>query len=89
MCEEGDFYYLYIWVKLKFIIMETTLSSLIDPSFEHVLDSYGLCLVSTYKYEISNCLFYFVYYLLDNHLSSLQLKQNSVAHLNQCLLLNI
>jgi hypothetical protein len=26
---------------------------------------------------------------LDNHLSSLQLKQNSVAHLNQCLLLNI
>ncbi len=25
---------------------------------------------------------------MDNHLSSLELKQNSMAHLNQCLLLN-
>jgi hypothetical protein len=81
------FYYLYIWIKLKFIIMETTLSNLVDPSFEHVLHSYGLCLVSTYKYEISNYLFYFIYYLLDNHLSYLQLRQNSMAHLNESLLL--
>jgi len=89
MCEERKFYYLYIWVKLKFIIIETTLSNLVDPSFEHVVDSYGLFLVSTYKYEISNCLFYLIYYLLDNHFSSFQLKQNNMTHLNQCLLLNI
>ncbi len=47
MCEEGDFYYLYIWIKLKFIIMETTLSNFVDSSFEHVLHSYGFRLVST------------------------------------------
>jgi hypothetical protein len=27
-------------------------------------------------------------YLLDNHLSSLELKQNNMAHFNKCLLLN-
>jgi hypothetical protein len=37
--------------------METILLNLIDSSFEHVLHSYGLCLVSTYKYEIGNYLF--------------------------------
>jgi len=41
------------------------------------------------KYEINNCLFDSIYYLLDNHLSSFQLKQNCMAHLNECLLLNI
>jgi hypothetical protein len=56
-------------------------------SFEHLLHSYGLCLVSTYEYEI--CFFEFIFYLLNNHLSSLQLRQNSMAHLNECLLLNI
>jgi hypothetical protein len=89
MCEEGDFYYLYIWIKLKFIIMGTTLSNLVDSSFEHVLHSYGFHLVWMYKYEIGNCLFDYIYYLLDNDLSFLQLKQNNVAHLNECLLLNI
>ncbi len=54
MGKEGDF---YIWIKLKFIIMETTLSNLIDLSFEHVLHSYGLHLVSEYKYEIGNYFF--------------------------------
>jgi hypothetical protein len=56
-------------------------------SFEHLLHSYGFRLVSTYKYEI--CFFNFISYLLNNHLSSLQLRQNNMAHLNQCLLLNI
>jgi len=88
MCEEGDFYYLYIWIKVKFIIMETILSN-VKSSFEHVLHSYGFHLVSTYKYEICNCFFDFIFYLLDNHLSSLQLRQNNMAHLNECLLLNI
>jgi hypothetical protein len=50
MCEEGDFSYLYIWIKFKFIIMETSLSNLINSSIEHVLHSYGLHLVSTYKF---------------------------------------
>jgi hypothetical protein len=44
MFEEGDFYYLYIWIKLKFIIMETTLLNLVDSSFERVMHSYDLCL---------------------------------------------
>ncbi len=68
--------------------METPLLNLVDSSFEHVLHSYGLHLVSTYKYEMNNCLFDSISYLLNNHLSSLQLRQNSMAHLNQCLLLN-
>jgi hypothetical protein len=50
MCEEGDFYYLYIYIKFKFIIMETSLSNLVDSSFEHLLHSYGLRLVSTFKF---------------------------------------
>jgi len=57
-------------------------------SFEHVLHSYGLCLVSMHNYEIGNCLFETIYYLLDNHLSSLLLRQNSMVNLNECLLLN-
>ncbi len=51
--------------------------------------SYGLHLISTYKYEICNCHFDSITYLLDNHLSSFELKQNNMAHLNQFLLLNI
>ncbi len=68
--------------------METPLLNLVDSSLEHVLHSYGLHLVSTYKYEIKNYLFDFIFYLLDNHLSSLEMKQNNMAHLYQCLLLN-
>ncbi len=37
--------------------METTLLNIVDPSIKHVLYSYGICLVLTYKYEIGNCLF--------------------------------
>jgi hypothetical protein len=54
--------------------METLSLNFVDSSFEHVLHSYGLHLVSTYKYEIGNYYFYFISYLLDNHLSSLELK---------------
>jgi hypothetical protein len=68
--------------------MQRPILNLVDPSFEHLLHSYGLHLVSTYKFEIIN--FYFIIYiLLDNHLSSLQLRKNNIAHLNHCLLLNI
>ncbi len=57
--------------------METTLSNIVNSS----LNMYGFHLVSTYKYEIGK-------FFLDNHLSSLQLMQNNMAYLNQCLLLN-
>jgi hypothetical protein len=69
--------------------MEPPSLNLIDSSFEHVLHSYDLRLISTYKYEIGNCLFDSISYLLDNHWSSLELRQKNMAHLNQCLLLNI
>jgi hypothetical protein len=68
--------------------METLSLNFVDSSFEHVLHSYGFHLVSTYKYEINNYLLYYIFYLLNNHLSSFELKQNNMAHLNQCLLLN-
>jgi len=68
--------------------METHLLNLVDLSCEHVLHSYDLHLVSTYKYETSNCLLDSLFYLLDNHLSSIELKQNNMAHLNRCLLWN-
>ncbi len=46
--------------------METPLLNLVDSSFEHVLHSYGLHLVSTYKYEIGNCFFilYLIYWII-------------------------
>jgi hypothetical protein len=66
--------------------METPLLNLVDSSFEHVLHSYGLHVISTYKYEIGNCLFDFISYLLDNHLLSLELRQNNMAYiLNVCI----
>jgi hypothetical protein len=69
--------------------METPSLNLIDPSFEHALHSYDLHLVPTYKIWNRQFLFYFIFYLLDNHLSSFELRQNNKAHINQCLLLNI
>jgi hypothetical protein len=68
--------------------MEICSLNLVDSSFEHVLHSHGLHLVRTYKYEIRNYFYIFLLYLLDNDLSSLELRQNKMAHLNQCLLLN-
>jgi hypothetical protein len=68
--------------------MQTILLNLVDSSFEHVLHSYGSQLISTYKYEIGNCVFYYISYLLNNHLSSFELEQTNITHLNQCLLLN-
>jgi hypothetical protein len=69
--------------------MEPPSLNLVDPSFEHALHSYGLHLIPTYKYEIGNCFFDSISYLLDNHLSSVELRQTNIAHLHQCLLLNI
>jgi hypothetical protein len=84
------------WVKLILFIhihlievhiMETFVSNFVGSSFKHALRSYDLCLVLTYEYEIS--IFLKNYILLDNQLSFLQVRQNNMAHLNQCLLLNI
>jgi hypothetical protein len=50
--------------------METPLLNLIDSSFEQVLHPYGLHLVSTYKYEISNYLFEYIniiYWIIIYH----------------------
>jgi len=69
--------------------MYRPLLNLVDSSFEHLLHSYGLHLVSTYKYEIGNYFFDSIFYLLNNDLSSFQLRKNNITHLNQCLLLNI
>ncbi len=60
-----------------------------DSSFEHVLHSYGLHIVSTCKYEVNNYCFDSISYLWNNQLSSFQVRQNNMAHLNQCLLLNL
>jgi hypothetical protein len=73
--------YINISIKLKITIMKTPSLNFFDSSFEHVLHSYGLHVVSTYKYEIRNCLFDSIFYLLDNHLSSLELRQNNMAYI--------
>ncbi len=67
--------------------METLSLNLVDSSFEHVLHLNDFHLVSTYKYEIQNCLFHFLFLLLDNHLSTLELRQYNMAHLNHWLVL--
>ncbi len=54
--------------------METPSLNFVDSSFEHVLHSYGFHVNSTYKYEIGNCIFDSISYLLDNHLSFLELR---------------
>ncbi len=59
--------------------MKTPSLNLVDSSFEHVLHSYGLHLVSTYKYEIVNYLFDYISYVLDNHFSFIELKKNNMA----------
>jgi hypothetical protein len=57
-------------------------------SFNDVLISSNLCLVSTYKYDVGNCLFAFISYLLKCSLTSLQIKKNSMQYSKQCLTLN-
>jgi hypothetical protein len=61
--------------------METPTLNLVDSSFEHVLHLYGLHVVLTYKYEIGNCLFDSIAYLLDNHLSYFELRQNNMSYI--------
>jgi len=50
--------------------METPLLNFVDLSFEHVLHSYGLHLISTYKYEIGNLkkTLYLIYWIIIYHL---------------------
>jgi len=61
--------------------METFTSTLVDSSFEHVLHSYGFHLISTYTYEVGN-FFFDSFNWLENQLSFLQVKQNSMTHLS-------
>jgi hypothetical protein len=69
--------------------MEVFTSNLVNPSFEHVLHSYDFCKISTYKYEVKKYFFDSISYLLNNQLSYLKVRHNNMAHLNQCLLLNV
>jgi hypothetical protein len=57
-------------------------------SFNDVLSSTNICLVLTYKYDVGNCLFDFISSLLKCSLTSLQIKQNSMQYLKQCLTSN-
>ncbi len=57
-------------------------------SFNDVLSSSNFHLVSTYKYDVGNYLFDSIFYLLKCSLTSLQIKQNSMQYLKQCLTLN-
>jgi hypothetical protein len=57
-------------------------------SFNDVLSSSNFHLVSTYKYDVGNYLFDSRFYLLKCSLISLQIKQNSMQYLKQCLTLN-
>jgi hypothetical protein len=66
--------------------METPLLNIVDSSLGPALQSYGLHIILTYKYERSNYFKNFMFYLLDNHLSYLELRQNNITHSNQCLL---
>jgi hypothetical protein len=50
-------------------------------SFNDVLFSSNFRLVSTYKYDVGNCLFDFIFYLLKSSLTSLQIKENSMQYL--------
>jgi hypothetical protein len=40
-------------------------------------------------FSLRQFFFDYIFYLLDNHFSFTRLRQNNMAHLNQCLLLNI
>jgi len=54
--------------------MKTFSLNLVNSLFEHVLHSYGLHLISTYKYEIGDCFFHFITNLSNNHLSFFELR---------------
>jgi len=63
--------------------METLLLNIVDSLLKPALHSYGLHLILAYKYERGNYFKNIMSYLLDNHLSSLELRQNNMAHSNK------
>jgi hypothetical protein len=68
--------------------METFILDLVHSSFQHLSYSYNFHIVTIYKYEVSNYFVSFIFYSLNNQLSSLQMRQNSMAYLNKYSLLN-
>jgi hypothetical protein len=66
-----------VYFKTK-LLMEIFTLNLFDSSFELVLRSYKFCPISTYKYEII-----ILFYLLDDHLLSLQVKKININFFNQ------
>jgi len=67
-----------IYLTFHFFILETFAPFLIIPSFEHALHSHDLILISLYNFIL-------FFNLLDNQLSSFQVRQKHMAHLSQCL----
>jgi len=49
-------------------------------SFNDVVYSCNLCLISSYSYDVGNCLFDFTSYLLKYSLTSFQIRQNSMQY---------
>jgi hypothetical protein len=54
-------------------------------SFNDVVYSCNLHLISSYSYDVGNCLFDSIFYLLEYSLTSLQIRQNNMQYLKECL----
>jgi hypothetical protein len=61
----------------------------VSLSFEEVLLLSKLYLNCRYHYEVGNCLFDSVSYLMKYSISSLSYRENSMNYLKYCLILNI
>ncbi len=57
-------------------------------SFNDVLYSCNLCLISSYSYDVGNYLFDSISFLLKYSLTSLQIRQNGMQYLKECLTSN-
>jgi len=56
-----------------------------NPCSEYLRFTIGIPIM----FGLDKYFFDYIIYLLDNHFSFIQLRKNNMAHLNQCLLLNI
>ncbi len=55
-------------------------------SFNDVLYSCNICLISSYSYGFGNCLFDPIFYLLKYSLIALQIRQDNMQYLKECCL---
>jgi hypothetical protein len=71
-------WYTNIHLICNFMLMETFTSNLVNSSFEHLLHSYDLHLVSRYKWS-GQFFFNFISYLLHNIIPSTEAKQYGIS----------